>query len=327
MMHRKLMLLLAALVLALPPAALAQSGGVGTTPLIRLKAEAVVDDTVVRLGDLFDGIELPGLAETPVARAPELGREIDIGARWLLAVARAHDLDWQPRSRFERITLRRASQTIGTEEIEAAVRVALEDRAMDHRLELVLDNPGLSLQLPGASEASLAVTGLSHDPDSGRFVAHIAAPANGQPFARISVTGRAMQLTEVPVLRRNLNPGDVIRADDIEWITLRVNRLSRSTVSDQGSLIGMSPRRPIRSQQIIRTTDLQTPIVVAKNSLVTIRLQTQRMELTVRGRALEDGAQADVVRVMNTTSNSVVNAVVIDTGTVVVTPTAAAGGN
>lgn len=319
-MHRKLSLLLAVLVLALPPAALAQSGEVGTTPLIRLKTEAVVDDPVVRLGDIFDGIELPGLADTPVARAPELGREIDIGARWLLAVARSHRLDWQPRSRFERITLRRASQTIGTEEIEAAVRVALEDRALDHRLELVLDNPGLSLQLPSSSEASLAVTGLSHDPDSGRFVAHITAPANGQPFARISVTGRALQLTEVPVLRRNLNPGDVIRAGDIEWITLRANRMTRSTVSDQGSLIGMSPRRPIRSQQIIRTTDLQTPIVVAKNSLVTIRLQTQRLELSVRGRALEDGAQGDVVRVMNITSNSVVNAVVIDTGTVVVTP-------
>ena len=51
------------------------------------------------------------------------------------------------------------------------------------------------------------------------------------------------------------------------------------------------------------------------------------MVLTVKGRALEDGAQGDVVRVMNVKSNSVVNALVIDAGSVVVTAPATASGN
>ena len=78
----------------------------------------------------------------------------------------------------------------------------------------------------------------------------------------------------------------------------------------------------MRAQNLVRTTDLQTPVVVGKNSLVTIRLETNRMQLSVQGRALEDGAAGDVVRVMNTKSNSVVNAVVVDTGSVVVVPAA-----
>jgi len=295
--------------------------------LVTLKVEAMIHDRVVRLGDLFEGITEPALAETPVARAPSPGATVDIGARWLLAVARAHDLNWQPRSRYDRITLRRASHRIGTEQIETALRLALADRGLSGQLELALDNPSLELQLPSSDDPSIAVTGLSLDSASGRFIAHVIAPANGEPVARASVTGRAVMLTDVPVLRRDLRPGDVIRTSDIEWISMPVNRLTRGTVSSQDSLLGMSPRRPIRSQQLIRTTDLQTPVVVGKNSLVTIRLQTQRMQLTVQGRALENGAQGDVIRVMNTKSNSVVNAVVIDTGNVVVTPAATAQSN
>ena len=45
-------------------------------------------------------------------------------------------------------------------------------------------------------------------------------------------------------------------------------------------------------------------------------------EPTSTGPSLEDGAEGDVVRVMNTKSNSVVNAVVVDGGTVVVVPAA-----
>ena len=40
------------------------------------------------------------------------------------------------------------------------------------------------------------------------------------------------------------------------------------------------------------------------------------MVLTVQGRALEDGAAGQVVRVMNTKSNTVVNGVVVKAATV-----------
>ncbi len=294
---------------------------------VSLNRDAVVEDRVVRLGDLFTGIAEPALAETPVAQAPRLGQSVDIGARWLLAVARAHDLDWQPQSRYDRITLRRASSRIGTDEIAAAVRLALAERGLDGEVQLALDNPSLELQVPASSAIGVAVTGLTFDANSGRFIAHVAAPAQGEVLARLSVTGRALAMTEVPVLRRGLQPGDVIRSSDIEWVSMPVNRLSRGTVSDQQSLIGMSPRRPIRSQQLIRTTDLETPVVVAKNSMVTVRLQTKRMQLTVKGRALEDGSEGDVIRVMNVNSNTVVNAVVMNNGSVVVTPPATASDN
>ncbi len=294
--------------------------GAQAADFVTLRAGTVIQDDVVRLADLFDGIADPAVAATPVAKAPHPGASVEVGARWLYAVAKAHGLPWQPRSRYERITLRRDSRDVTAGEIETALRQALADQGLGGDVQLALDNPSLQLRLPSNSSGGVRVMRLNMDGSSGRFLAHLAAPAYGEPLATLSVTGRAVELTEVPVLIRNARPGEVIRARDIEWLSVAANRLTRTTVLDTAGLVGMTPRRPIRAQDMIRSTDLQTPVMLTKNSLVTIRLVTDRMQLTVQGRALEDGAEGDIVRVMNTKSNSVVNAVVLDGGTVMVVP-------
>ena len=70
----------------------------------------------------------------------------------------------------------------------------------------------------------------------------------------------------------------------------------------------------------MRTSDLREPVLVPRNSLVVLRLELNRMVLTVQGRALEDGAAGDVIRIRNTKSNTVVSGVVAETGTVRVQP-------
>lgn len=305
---------------ATPRAETGTEPGAAAADFVTLRAGTVILDDVVRLQDLFDGIADPAVAATPVAKAPQPGASVEVGARWLYAVARAHGLPWQPRSRYERITLRRDSRDVTATEIEDALRRALADQGLDGDVQLALDNPGLQLRLPSSSSGGVRVVRLTMDGSSGRFLAHLAAPASGEPLATLSVTGRAVEMTEVPVLARNARPGEVIRARDIDWLSVAANRLTRTTVLDSAALVGMTPRRPIRAQEMIRSTDLQTPVMLTKNSLVTIRLVTDRMQLTVQGRALEDGAEGDVVRVMNTKSNSVVNAVVLDGGTVMVVP-------
>ena len=57
-----------------------------------------------------------------------------------------------------------------------------------------------------------------------------------------------------------------------------------------------------------------------KRSLVTILYEVPRMTLTAKGRALEDGSNGEVIRVANTQSNTVVDALVVGPHTVVVNP-------
>jgi len=281
---------------------------------VLLKSSVVIDGPVVHLGDLFDG--LGEQAAAPVARAPAPGNRVQVNARWLAAVAQAFAVPWQPSSQLDSSVIERSSIVIETQRIEDATIEALRRRGVRGDLTLVLDNPALRLHLPSDSDPSLLIAGLSHNPRTGRFTAHLVAPAEGTPMARATISGRAIEMIDVPVLRRRMLPGAVIRDRDVEWKVVRADRVGRNVVRDPVNLVGMSPRRPIRASEPVLGNELREPILVAKNSLVTIRLQTARMVLTARGRAMEPGAQGDVIRVVNTKSNRVISANVIEPGTV-----------
>ncbi len=308
-----------------PQAAAAEPAAPGTP--ILLKPRVLVDDQVVRLSDLFDGLAGPHqeLGRTAIARAPEPGQRVEVNARWLLAVAQAYALPWRPRSRYETLTIERASLVIDTDRIQVAMMDALAARGAIGQLSVVFDNPSIRLHVPVDAPAELAITGLSYDPATGRFLGQVVSPAEGTPAARATISGRAVELADIPVLARRIEPGEVIKQRDIEWISTRADRLNRNTVRSPERLLGKSPRRPIRAGQQIKSADLRDPVLVEKNSMVTIRLESPRMVLTAQGRALDQGAAGDVIRVMNTKSKTIVDAAVTASGAVQVYAATLAG--
>ena len=120
------------------------------------------------------------------------------------------------------------------------------------------------------------------------------------------------------MLRQRLARNQVIAADDLEWTRVPVARLGRGTVTDPAEIVGKSLRRTLRPGRQIRDGDLQAPLMVTKNSLVTLRLVTAYMRLTVQGRALESGGLGEVVRVVNTKSNTLIYARISGPNSVVV---------
>ncbi len=280
---------------------------------VSLKEHVVVQGDVVHLGDIFYGLE--ERADTAIARAPEPGAKVELNARWLQALAQGYDLPWRPSSRLARVVVERASHVIDADLISALVADRIADGERRGDISVVLDNPAVRLHLPADLEPSLTLVGFAHDAGSGRFRAQVGAPADS-PSVQTFVSGRAIEMREVPVLRRNVAPGETIRQQDVTWARVRGDRLARNVVTAAEELVGKSPRRPVSVQQPLRADELRDPVVVAKNSLVLVKLKTDRMQLTAQGRALEDGIQGGVIRVMNTKSNVVINAVVVDSGTV-----------
>jgi len=307
----------------LAPTALAAATEVAAP--VMMKSHVIVDGPVVLLSDLFEGTGTQGA--TAIARAPAPGKQVEVSARWLAAVAKAYGLPWQPTSRLDRAVVERASQVIDSQRIETEMLDALARQGVTGRLSLVLDQAGVRLDLPSDAEPSLSIASLSHDPANGRFTALIVAPATGIPLAKANISGRVVAMTDVPVLRRRVEPGEVIRKGDIEWSSTRADRLGRDIIVDAQNLVGMSPRRPIRPGDTVLASELRAPVVVAKNSLITIRLDSPRISLSAQGRALEPGASGDVIRVMNTKSNKIINAAVVDSGTVRVVQTTLSSAN
>jgi flagellar basal body P-ring formation protein FlgA len=286
-----------------------------TAQAATLRPDATIDADVVTVGDLFDGA---GEAEGgTVGRAPAPGRKAVYDATFLARAARAFGLDWRPASVHDRVVLTRASTLVRADEVQLAIQQALADRVAEGRVEVELDNRLLELHLPAGGTADVVVESVNHDQQQGRFAATIVVSAAGAQ-ERFSVTGRAGSVIEVPVLNRSVKSGEVIGEADIAWVELRQARTNDDVLRDAGALVGMSPRRTLPPNAPVRSRDLREPSLVTRGSLVTIRLESRSMVLTAQGRALEDGADGQVVRVVNTMSNRTIEATVAGPGIVAV---------
>lgn len=291
----------------------------GAGEALALRQAVVVEDALIRLGDLFDGALVD--PARPIAKAPKPGESLVLDARWLALMSRAYGLDWRPSSSFDQVVVGRASRRIGMAQIKEALLAAIEERGLGgaegETIEVVIDgNP--SLALPTNLPATLTVQQLQFDSRQRRFTARLAAPADGPAAAQGTVTGELHRLVEIPVPRRRLMPGETIAEGDIEWVRRSVERVGPEMASGPEQLIGMAPRRPLAQGEPVRLADLGSLIAVKKGALVTVVLRTALLTATVQGKALDAGSLGSAIRVVNTKSNRVLNATVVDPTTVAV---------
>lgn len=308
-------LLLAALLCLTAAPALAQSLPVA------LKPAAAIEGDTVKLGDLWDNLGAKG--ETVIANAPQPGKRVTADARWLAAVAQANQIDWRPASAFDRIVIERAGQVVDVSAIEDEIKEALGREGVPGPLELEISNrTALNMVVPAGSLADVAIRDVAWDARTSRFGATVEVPAGSPTALRQRVTGRVFSIARVPVLSHGMSRGDVIAHDDIEWMDMRADGVRGDIATDPRQLIGLEPRRSVRQGAPVRLSEVQRPVLVTRNSNVTMVLSTPFMSLTAQGRVAEDGGKGDVVRVTNLQTKRVVEAVVDGPGRVTVVPSA-----
>lgn len=302
---RSLALLALALLLAAPALA---------APVLR--PAVTVDDSVIRLGDLF--ADAGAHASDVVAPAPPPGSRTLFDANWLAAAAREHKLDWQPGSPFDQASVERATRIVTGDEVAKSLLDEISRRQSVDGARIQLDNAAFRLLVPASAPQHLDVEGLTVDPRSGRFSALVAALSPGASAER--VTGRLVRMIKLPVLNRPVAPGETIGARDVTTLSFRADRVGPDMVLDARELVGKTPRHLLHAEEPLRAADVQAPVIVHKGDLVTIVLETASMRLTAQGKALEDGGMGAPIRVANTKSNRVIDGTVSAPNLVTVTP-------
>ena len=132
------------------------------------------------------------------------------------------------------------------------------------------------------------------------------------------VAGRYEELVEIPVLKRQVRAGDIIKAEDVEVRDYPLSRTRSDTISDLAGVIGKSPSRAISSNRPIREGEIAQPILVKKNGIVNIRYSSPGVEISTSGQATEDGALGSVISVRNLSSKKMLRAKITDENTVVI---------
>jgi flagella basal body P-ring formation protein FlgA len=125
-------------------------------------------------------------------------------------------------------------------------------------------------------------------------------------------------MVDVPVLVRPVARGEIIRARDIQMVRLRADQVSPTHINDPDKLADKGARTVLPTGQPIRVSDIGPPVLIPKNSMVNVKIASQRLSIVMQAKALEDGAEGETVRVLNTRSNKIIQGTVNDRGEVVV---------
>ncbi len=283
-----------------------------------LNSNIVVDDSVVRLGDIFRNAG--DKKDIVVAPAPGFGRRAIYDANWLKKMVKKNNLSWSPTSSYAHAVIERSSNVYTASELESFIREAISQKKQSDRFEIELENRDIKMHAPANFTGTPAIRDLRIDERSGRFSASLILPGMQGAKNSFRATGRIFDITRVPVLSRQIKPGETIESVDIHWIKQRRNILQNNALTDLDKIIGQTPRRWIREGTIIRAGDLEQPTIIKKGDSVAITFIAGNLMITSQGRALENGAVGAPIRVMNIQSKRSIDTIVTGFGSVKVLP-------
>lgn len=289
--------------------AIAQSAAQDAPREALLRERATVTGDVVTLGDLF--ANAGDSAEAAIARAPLPGARAAIASDHVARAARAHGLLWPNRERYTHLIVTRTGAEVPAPVIREAIAGAAARHLSqpDAHFSVRFDREPRPVHVAAGDAPAVTVTDFSLDARTGAFRATLAAAYDGAPRQRL--TGTAAEVRRVPVPAAPIARGSVITADMLAWTEIEAQRLAPGTALAADDLIGLAPRTSLRRGQTVRLADLDLPVAVPKDALVTIEFKVPGMVLTARGRALENAPMGGLVRVLNTRSHRTVMARVL----------------
>lgn len=311
-MTKKLIAALALLGLALPAFA--------AEP--RLRPAIAIDGNQITIGDLFENAGTA--AGVVVARAPAPGERLSLPLPDIAAAANSAGLPFAKYDPRHAVLVLRNGKPVADDVAFDEVRQALQRHAVGGELRVEFGSRNLRLQVGRQDNESVTVREIAYDERSGRFTATVSAPADDPAAARVRVFGSAWRVIQVPVLLRPVPQGQAIAQRDLASTELRADRIGQTVITDAGSIIGMTPARPIAAGQPISTQDVRRPVVVARNSTVTMIYSLPGVTLTAMGKAMDDGGLGDTIRISNVQTRNVVTAIVESSDVVRIPPRGAA---
>lgn len=304
----------ALLVLALPARA---ADDFIATPTLR--ASITVTSDVVRIGDLIDNAGSAALI--PVYRSPDLGTTGALPVAHVLSVLRAKQVIGVMTSDIKEVQVTRLARTLVNKDLETAVASALERRfglGDAANITVTFDRGVADMRLDASNTGALQPVATRYDARSGRFdIAFEINNDNNPAPTKLRFTGNAIETVEVAVLTRDIDRADLLKSSDVA-----VERRPKAEVTGEAAsrdrTLGMQLRRPMRAGMPIRVADIVKPEFVQRDQNVTVIYQVPGIYLTTRGKAIESGAEGDIISVLNLQTKRTLTGVVTARGQVTV---------
>jgi flagella basal body P-ring formation protein FlgA len=173
-----------------------------------------------------------------------------------------------------------------------------------------------AIQVEPSAQGTARVSRINYDARSGRFDVTLEIPTGATNRGLLRLSGRASATVDVVTVLHPIDRGAVLQDSDVLVERHPRAEFTRDMVSDRGQAIGFAARNALQPGRPLRTADLMKPELVQRNETVTIVYEVPGIVLTVRGKAVDGGAEGDVISVLNEQTKRTVQGVVIGPGRV-----------
>lgn len=139
---------------------------------------------------------------------------------------------------------------------------------------------------------------------------------DGIVFKTIGISFTVKRFEDIVVARDDMRQGRVVTAKSLAVESVEVTQLSGSTFRNIDDVTGHVVKSSIRSGQIITDKLLADIVTVKKGDVVTLLIRNGGLEVRSSGVCQEDGANGDVVRVVNAVTKKLLYGSVLDSSIV-----------
>ncbi|MCL2474394.1 MAG: flagellar basal body P-ring formation chaperone FlgA [Alphaproteobacteria bacterium] len=282
---------------------------------IAVNKDIELTEPIVRLSHVFSGI--PKDKDRDIAAAPQPCKTIVYSKDILNRLAKTYNLN------IKDIAEDTTVSSPCTRVSNAALKSLIEDHVKSNNLinrsfssiEVVPDKRAMNIEVPENNAEDFDLEDFSYDHVSKQFSGVFSADTRKGKWTR-KVFGKIMLNKLVPVFAREAEAASTISEYDISWIEMQEEKIAGDIIIDKKQIIGKELRKMAREGDFIRIRDIVPARLVRKDEMVTLKVQTPSILITVQGKALDTGAKGDTVKVLNTQSNRTVEGTVVAAGIV-----------
>lgn len=209
---------------------------------------------------------------------------------------------------------------VDEEDIVNAIRQEFSDRgvAETENVDLELFGGQTDFQIEGAKEAKILINRLKVDENQGRFSCTAEIFADRKSVASSDIQGKYFLMSTVWVPAKNIAKGEVVSEENLVSKTIRQSKLKPFMVTDKEKLIGQEARKSLKEGKIISEKDIGAKVLIKKNDIVFAVYRTDRMQITAKAVAQQDGAYGDRIELQNMKTHKTLTGIVQDASTVLI---------
>jgi flagellar basal body P-ring formation protein FlgA len=287
---------------------------------LMLKSEAIINDDIVRLSDLIDGLD--PRSDIAMFRAPDLGQIGTIQTSRVLAAATENRITGIDTRDLSAVIVRRSGHIVPQDQMLELVSDALRNRYnLPIDTDLVIDKTIKPLIVEADARRTPQLASFYYDSRTSRFDASITIPGSEiTNKTTYKITGTLGEFVRVPVVIRELAKGGIIGENDIVIEKRKRVEIFGDAPIDLNKVKGQIAKRGLRAGDIIGAGDITKAEWVERGSNVTIVFETAGLSLSTKGKAITGGGQGDTVSILNLQSKRQIEGVIIAPGKVSVQP-------